>query len=230
MVTRCKRRKSIAIGIVTMLFLCGCTRQKTTFVETSSPAEETLSECILEFHGTIPVNGASKTLDLYYCHINDHHYAYEIFIDGNMQTFPLREDFEASTVTRGYEIQDVNQDGQEDILIELGLYGKCMPWACFVYSEDSRYVAVPGFDELMIPHWSDKHGMVVEEWNNGSTQYAINRYRVIGNDLILTESLFWEYTDGNMSGYTIKKRVDGEMKVIRDKIKESEINLDDWYS
>lgn len=225
-----KLKRIIATGIAIMLFLCGCTQQKNIVVETNSSIEETLPECILEFHGTIPVNEVSKPLALYYYQIGDNQYSYEISVAGKAQSFQLREDFDVSTIVQGYDIQDVNQDGHDDLLIEIGLYGKCKSWDCLVYSEGLGYVEVTGFHGLMIPHWSSESGMVVEEWNNASTQYAINRYRVIGSDLVLAECLTWEYVDGELSGYTIRKRVDDEMMVIVDSVKESEIDFDYWHS
>lgn len=225
-----KLKTWIAAGIAGMLFLCGCSQQKDIVAETSAPTDETSSEYILEFHGTISVNDEAKTFDLYYYQIGEGQYAYDVSVDGNTQTFSLREDFDPSAITQGYEIQDVNQDGQYDLLIEIGLYGKYRPWSCLVYSEDLGYVEVSGFDELMIPHWSSAHNMVEEEWSNDATQYAINRYRVVGSDLILAESLTWEYVDGTLTGYTVRKRVDEEMKIILDKVKESEIDFDYWYN
>ena len=224
-----KLKKFIAIGITIILFLSGCIQQKNIVVETCPSIDETLPECILEFHGTIPVNEVSKPLDLYYYQMGDNQYTYEISVDGKTQNFPLRDDFDVSTIAQGYEIQDVNQDGQNDLLIEIGLYGKCRPWSCLVYSKDLGYIEVSGFDELMIPHWSSENNMVVEEWTNGSTQYAINRYWIIGSELVLAESLTWEYIDGKVSGYTVRKKVDEEMIIIMNMVNESEIDFDYWY-
>lgn len=225
-----KLKKIIVAGIATMLFLCGCVQQKNIVEGNSSSVEGPSSKCILEFHGAISVKEVSQPLELYYYQIGDNQYSYEISVGGKKQSFPLREDFDVSTVAQGYDIQDVNQDGHDDLLIELGLYGKCKPWDCLVYSESLGYVEVIGYNELMIPHWSSESGMVVEEWNNGSTQYAINRYRILDSDLVLAECLTWEYIDGEISGYTISKRINGEMMVIADSVKDSEIELDYWYN
>ena len=48
-------------------------------------------------------------------------------------TYPLREDFMPKTVMDGMEIMDVNSDGVDDFLFDLGIYGQMRLKACLVY-------------------------------------------------------------------------------------------------
>lgn len=222
-------KKNIAIGIAFVLLLCGCTQRQAINIETTSSIEVTYPECIAVFHGTITINEEPEPLDLYYYKESNQNYSCKLAVAGQSKTIPLRDDFMLSTITRGFEIQDVNQDGKDDILIELGIYGKARSVACFVDITGGGFVEVTDFRKLFIPHWSSASGMVVDEWMADEGEFGIDHYVIEVDKLILAESLVWEYKNGNAPVYTESRNIDGEMIVIQDCVSESKLDLDYWY-
>lgn len=187
------------------------------------------NEPCLEFHGDLIVEGNKQTVDLFYYQSGDYQFHCELVIGGETIVIPLREDFMASTVHQGFEIQDVNQDGFDDILIEHGIFGQIRISSCYVYTSEG-YEAVSGFEDLSNPEWLDSDGIITEQWstmpNNG-----VNRYRVQGTQLILEESMLCQHIAEPQGGpwYTIKRRIKGELVVVQESVSESEIDLNYWY-
>lgn len=62
----------------------------------------------------------------------------------------MRDDLLPSSLS-GFEICDVNRDGKDDILINLGIYGKARPMDCFLGTEESDFIRMDDFTELFIP-------------------------------------------------------------------------------
>ena len=130
----CKIPKTAVIGMTVVLLLCGCAGQKALDAEPPASAQEVLeetaegavAECITEFHGTITVNEKSEPVDLYYYQESENEYFYELDVGGQSITVPMRDDLLPSSLS-GFEICDVNRDDKDDILINLGIYGKARP-------------------------------------------------------------------------------------------------------
>ncbi len=151
-------KKLIVIGAAIALLLCGCSQQKdinqNVNIESTSSTEETLPKCIYEFHGTIMINEEKVPLDLYYYKESEQNYSYELVVADQSKTYPLLEYFIPHSISYGFKIQDVNQDGINDIFVELGQYGKMMPVDCFVCTAELGYIRVEGFSELYDPSGS----------------------------------------------------------------------------
>ncbi len=221
-------KKFIAAGIVIVLLLCGCTQQQDVEMQINSSTEDTLPECITEFHGTITAKEESKPLDLYYYEESKQNYFYELVVAGQAKRIPLRNDFIPSTVTHGFEIEDVNQDGINDIIVELGIYGKMKPADCFIGTADADFIQIAGFSELFGPVWMPASCTIMDSGRGGVGEYWMNRYEVSDAKLVLIESLSWVYTNGSSPKYTEKKVINGETVIVQDSVSESEIDMEHW--
>ena len=181
----CKIPKTAVIGMTAVLLLCGCAGQKALDAEPPASAQEVLeetaegavAECITEFHGTITVNEKSEPVDLYYYQESEDEYFYELDVGGQSRTVPMRDDLLPSSLS-GFEICDVNRDDKDDILINLGIYGKAKPMDCFLCTEGSDFIRMDDFTELFIPVWKPASGTILDCGGAGDT-YWMKRYKVI---------------------------------------------------
>lgn len=89
----------------------------------------------------------------------------------------MRDDLLPSSLS-GFEICDVNRDGKDDILINLGIYGKAKPMDCFLCTEESDFIRMADFTELFIPVWKPASGTILDCGGSGDT-YWMKRYKVI---------------------------------------------------
>lgn len=86
----------------------------------------------------------------------------------------------AETIGQGLTIADVNDDGSDDLLLDLGLIGQMYHTVCFVYDAEKGFVEVEGSSELSTPQYNG--GLfVTEEPGRPGHEY----YQVIGDKLIL---------------------------------------------
>ena len=75
--------------------------------------------------------------------------------------------FWPETVRQGLLVDDVNGDGNEDIILELGIRGKAGHSICYVYDEaTARYKAVDKFDELLNPKWYPELNVIIASLDN----------------------------------------------------------------
>ena len=137
------------------------------------------------------------------------------------------------TIHDGFQLADVNGDGYDDIILDLGMQGRRYAAVCFVYvpSEDC-FAMLEGYDELSNPEYVKEQGLLYESWYENWGSYreeGINKYSVDGTEMRLTASL----SILNQSGtdcYTEKRLVDGEMVTVKENVRESEIDdLYGWY-
>ena len=185
---------------------------------------------VLQFFGSVFTDGAEHRFRLNYFRATDSTYYITLSIMSADITIPLLRDFNPHTVERGFQICDVNSDGDDDILIELGIYGQIRPACCLVYTRDQGYIVIPDFTNLSIPRWSPNSGTITDEWHHGAAEYGIDRYKVIGTQLILSESLRWIYDNGQNPLYTIIKNDNGKMVTVHKDVPESAVDFDYWYN
>lgn len=227
--------KTVVSGIVAALLLCGCIQQKAPEIEIppavekvpEETAEEVPMECIAEFHGTLTVNQKSEPIDLYYYRGSENKYWYALNVAGRSKTFPMHDDVMPASLG-GFEIYDVNQDGMDDILIGLGIYGKSRPMDCFLSTEASEFILMEDFSELFCPAWRPDSCTIVDSGGSGDA-YWMRRYKISGTELVLLETLDWIYVNGGAPRYTQKKLVNGELVTVLDSVPESQVDLDRWY-
>ena len=103
---------------------------------------------VLQFFGSVFSDGAEHRFRLNYARATDSTYYITLSIMSADITIPLFTDFNPHTVEHGFQICDVNRDGDDDILIELGIYGQTRPASCLVYTRDQGYIEIPEFANL----------------------------------------------------------------------------------
>lgn len=82
-----------------------------------------------------------------FCFKNDYPEEKEQIITYELEHLPY-----ISTIRQGLQIVDVNGDGSDDLLMDLGLTGQIKIALCLVYDKGSDdYVIVEGFTELAYP-------------------------------------------------------------------------------
>lgn len=195
-------------------------------IHTTTPSGETQS--LLYFKDDLTICREKVPLSL--CYYQDGaNFFYTLTTPNWTESFPLRDGFDPLTIDMGLEIQDVNQDGMDDIIVELGLYGKTSPWNCFVHTQESKFTQVDGFSDLFAPRWSETSHMIIDSGIGGAADFWIGRYEIKGSALVLVERLRWEYIDGGAPLYTEERIIDGETIVVHDAVPESKIDLEYWY-
>ncbi len=118
-------------------------------------------------------------------------YVAEISFSGAASEIPPRniqygmpDTFLPETLQDGSRILDVNRDGNDDILLDLGVYGWPQYYACFVYdSTRNEFLPVPGFEEHPFPEVIEEEGIVLFYWKSSAAEYGADKYRIEGNAL-----------------------------------------------
>jgi len=202
-------------------------------VSTEAPVEEDAE--LARFTGQVYVENRAEEFDLTYYTRSDKPGQYYLVLKvlGEAITYDLRDNCMPETIS-GFETVDVDADRNEDIIIDLGIYGKVRLAMCYLYDrETQKYVPLEGFDGLEQGQYNKILGCVMEE-RHFLNEYVRNKYTVKDKKLLLTGSLYWAYPEsvppGEIGGprYTEKALRDGEMVVIKDNVPESEIDLSQW--
>lgn len=143
--------------------------------------------------------------------------------------YTLRNDFMSDTVRKGFQVVDINNDGNDDIIIDLGIYGKFRFAVCYVYDPDQKgYYQLIGFDDLMSPEYVIDQGIIFEEWRGDATEYGLNKYFVNGNEMVLVASLYLKYGTPTSPICTEKILINGEMVIVKENVPLEEIDSNEW--
>lgn len=185
---------------------------------------------LLEYNGSVHIDGEKQPISVKYYKNTAPLYYVELALPKTNITIPLRDDFMLDSIEHGFEVCDINSDGNDDLIIELGIYGQTRPARCFVFTEENGYIEIPEFADLSSPRLVSTSKTVIDEWHSGLTEYGIDRYIIVGAHLLLEESLYWIYENGQDPLYTESKNINGNMVIIRENLKESEIDFDYWYN
>lgn len=141
-------------------------------------------------------------------------------------TYELSEDFNPETIRDGLEVLDVNGDGINDFLIDLGIAGHMSFKACLVYDKTSgQYVFVEGFDELNAPRVLE--GYVVTSPIPMELPTTFYRYAIEGTELRLVGTLSLSQNE-SQSYYTESELVNGEWRTVKDMVTADNIDLNKW--
>lgn len=108
---------------------------------------------------------------------------YDLVSHENLQTIsyipPLGMD--PGSIKCGLSIVDVNADGYDDFILDLGLFGHVYHSACFVHSPGGTYAEVAGFDNLPYPEYDANDGtFTVEE----SGEFGYQKYLIMEDELL----------------------------------------------
>ena len=134
------------------------------------------------------------------------------------------------SIEQGLLVLDVNHDGSDDFLMELGIMGHMYHSICFVYdSNKQEYVEVPGFRVLDTPmYYPEQRYFLVQ--NDGDFIYEdgyraqTDKYIIEENRLILIEQLLYKYLgEGEGYRYRVQQIRDGEIIITQKDVLEEEI-------
>lgn len=141
-------------------------------------------------------------------------------------TYQLRDDFMPPTVRDGIEIMDVNGDGSDDFLFDLGVYGKMRLKACLVYDHEAKqYVFVDGFEELNAPIFVN--GCFITAPMPMDVPVTKEKYSVVGTELCHVGKLFI-YENDTQTLYTEQRQENGVWMIEKEMVTESDIDLFEW--
>lgn len=142
-------------------------------------------------------------------------------------SYTMRDDFISRTVENPLQLVDINKDGNKDIILDLGIYGKAKLALCYVYDPDQKgYVQLEGFDELLTPQYNA--GYIYENQNNDTPNYVKNKYMVNGNKMILVASLAATYASSPSPVYTEKVMTNDELVTVKENVSAEEIDITEW--
>lgn len=142
-------------------------------------------------------------------------------------SYPLREDFMPETVRDGLEVMDVNKDGIEDFLFDLGIYGKMRLKACMVYDHEAKkFVFVKDFEELNTPNFVN--GYFVTAPMPMDVPRTFDRYLLDGPMLCHVGSLSISDSSESQIVYTESEQVNGKWIITKNMVTENDIDLSSW--
>ncbi|MCM1224851.1 MAG: hypothetical protein NC548_61425 [Lachnospiraceae bacterium] len=144
------------------------------------------------------------------------------FID-NFSTY----DFNPETTDIGYLISDVNGDGNDDILIDLGVAEPYRFFNCYIYDTNRmNFTKVDSFSSIPDPRIISNDGIILSHWKDGPVIYGADKYQIVGSDLQLLSRLTksYAYDNGEHPRYTEEKMIDGRLMIIKENVLGDEIN------
>lgn len=128
-----------------------------------------------------------------------------------------------------FNIVDLNNDGYDDFILDIGLDGVLNYSALFFlfHQETGTFEPLRDFSNAT---YDRETGIIYEYWHNGNGIDFRYKYRVEGNELILLESLCDE-KDPDKPGekyFTWKRYENGEEILVREHAPGKEIDLEEW--
>lgn len=137
------------------------------------------------------------------------------------------DDFNPETIDIGYLISDVNGDGNEDILIDLGGADPYRFFNCYIYDINRmNFTKVDDFSSVPDPRIMSNDGIILSYWKDGPVIYGADKYQIVGSDLQLLSRLTqsYAYDNGERPRYTEEKMIDGRLTIIKENVLEDEID------
>ena len=142
--------------------------------------------------------------------------------------YQLPEDFNPVTITNGVDVTDMNQDGIDDFLFDLGAYGKMNKKACLVYdNETQQYIFIEDFEELNSPIYLNGYGYFVTAPIPMDLPITYNRYSLDKTILNHVGKLSISPSESGTL-YTEYEQVNGKWITTKDMVKENDIELTKW--
>lgn len=206
---------------------------------------ENTQNLLSRYYGSVHLNPTIDGLAIYdisVIHV-DSFYKYNIYLklysfaskydmsEGELQKLvcPVEILFPES-IEQGLLVLDVNHDGSDDFLMELGIRGHMYHSICFVYdSNKQEYVEVPGFRVLDTPVYYPEQGYFLVP-SDGDFIYEdgyraqTDKYIIEENRLILIEQLLYKYLgEGEGYRYRVQQIRDGEIIITQKDVLEEEI-------
>ena len=143
-------------------------------------------------------------------------------------SYQLPEDFDPVTITDGVEVIDMNKDGIDDFLFDLGVYGKISKKVCLVYNNEAQqYIFIDDFEELNSPAFLKEYGYFVTAPIPMDLPMTYDRYLLDGTILHHVGRLSISQSESNTL-YTEYEQVNGEWITTKDMVNENDVELTKW--
>lgn len=116
-------------------------------------------------------------------------------------------------------IEDVNFDGKNDLrIVQFVPAGPNVPYYYWLYdSATRRFKEYKDLEEITSPEFDHKNKKITSQWRSGCCEYGTSHYQYISGKPVLVEESTTALDENDESKVvtTIKKRVNGKMKVIK---------------
>ncbi len=208
-------------------------------IENVSPGSAYGEEAVYQYTGNISVAGKRETCNIIVQKGQEatDNYSMELtFINADsgeklqQLQYKFPDDFMPSTIQDGSRIVDLNYDGNDDIMLDLGVYGWARLYECFVYDSSlDAFLQVPGFEEHPFPDVLSDEGIVLFHWKDGAATYGVDKYKVEGNQLRMLGRLTKIFGQSGVR-YTEETMIDGALVQIKKDVTAEKIDhFDAWH-
>ena len=125
------------------------------------------------------------------------------------------------------KFQDVNFDGQKDMVIWLGTHGKyyIKYYDCFLWDESKKeYIHKASFKKIPHPEINQQRQCIYSNRYISAAERAFEKYEYQNGEFLITASLTRK-TDNNRHHifYTERKLTDGKIKITRDSLSKKDL-------
>lgn len=139
--------------------------------------------------------------------------------------------FMLSTVRDGLQCIDVNADGYNDLVIDMGLDGRAMAASCFLYnSGTSQYELLQDFERLCSPEVIVGENLILSHWTGGPDVNGVDKYTIKKETIELLGRLtrtYDFYTGASL--YKEQAMMDGHLETIHENATSSQIaSFESW--
>ena len=133
---------------------------------------------------------------------------------------PLHTETPATEGAEGLAVVDMNFDGYADLrLVEFVTAGPNVPHLNWLYVPESGvFERSPELDRLSAPVFDPASRRITSRWRDGATRYGTDTYEMVGDRPRLLRREVKEHSDARTYRLTISERVDGEMRVVDERL------------
>lgn len=143
--------------------------------------------------------------------------------------FPL--DFLPDHIDGKLTALDIDGDGNDDLLLDLGNYGAhgTAYAACYLY-RNGRYVLLPSFTSIQNPVVLPGSGTVLSSWRDDEAEYCYAKYELTADgDFAMTARLAETRSQDGTLSYTEERMIDGQFLIAQQDAKKSDLDSAYWF-
>lgn len=185
------------------------------------------------FSGSLQTQNGSFSFDAALCAQNESSYTmYLGFSDPRGLTqrldFPLSASFDPDSLSYIWQAEDLDGDGSQDLLLDMGEYQGGPRAMCFVFDKEKNgYVPLSGFDRYIFLGFDREGGYVCTVMSSGDNR-IFDKIRVVDGRMERIASLTVNYNRPEEQRCSEYAAVNGIWLSVKDRVPVSEINWDDW--
>ena len=139
-------------------------------------------------------------------------------------------DIEPCTIHVPVTIEDINEDGNYDFIIDYGILGKARKANCIVWNPNTgSYEVLEGYKELCNVNYDKRTRITYESYDGNGGEKINNQYVVRENKLELVASMIEDWSSV-MARYTEKRMINGEFVITQDNLPESKTSFEGWLN